>query len=343
METRHRLFPFTLIGERRLSYFALERFRASQSDNHEGKREAVEKAARVTVDSLQSKRAEGPHAYTERAVEERREKELAERELIDKLATISTEHGRATDAIGEAVARPVVQSTATHLLRVVAELARSIVEKLARTGHGHERDAASATPGPRSERDRIDQSVGYITDNAMTLIERWGYLWPGQGIDKLEKRLGLHGTPGKVNYMARGDVLKVEVIGVDGVAQLFELRGGPLANGKEPVIPVVALVSTYRTLAPSRIYTNVLPGSSVDRLIGPIRENGPLAVALERARKKDIVLESAADRTLVVKTDGRVRAVLDLQNHGIVQYDSRDEWEQRIVNAIQAAEQSIID
>lgn len=204
-----------------------------------------------------------------------------------------------------------------------------------------ERHPISTPPESHASAPEQRTSHGYSTDAAEALLQKWGYLTPGHGVDKIDQCLLLRFTPEQMNYMAQGNVLYIEAIGDDGSADLFELRGGPTAakasSGGHPALSI-APTSTYKTVPLNRIYKGLSSESQLMDVVDRIREGGKLARALERALKTGITLELSkpGSTDVAVKLKGNVIAVVDCS---FVRRDNRDDWERQLANAIEIAEE----
>ncbi len=196
------------------------------------------------------------------------------------------------------------------------------------------------------------KSCGFITDAAMNLLERGGYISPGQGIGKLENRLNISGKPDQVNYTAIGGTLYVEAVETDGTAQKFSvpmMGGGSLVEklkamlNKEQGKPEEPDVQNKETekINPIAIYKTAKIGTiykKSPKYLGiaddSIKTGGKLPELFKEADKNSIIIERTdnnVESDIVAKKDGKVLAKTAQS------INDRDQWENGIAKMLDEA------
>ncbi|TSC59961.1 MAG: hypothetical protein Greene041662_346 [Candidatus Peregrinibacteria bacterium Greene0416_62] len=203
----------------------------------------------------------------------------------------------------------------------------------------------------RESMETSHQSVGFITDAAMNLLERAGYISPGQGTDKLENKLNISGKPEKTNYTAIGSTLYVETIDADGTAQKFAVpmtgmsfveRVKAMLNGEQnkqeqphaqqKISEKINAIATYKTAKIGTIYKKSPEylGIADDS----IKTGGKLPELLKEADKSNIIIQLAdnnVEANIIAKKDGKI---LSKSTESI---NDRDQWENGIAKMLDEA------
>jgi hypothetical protein len=210
-----------------------------------------------------------------------------------------------------------------------------------------ERPIGAEKEGPERN-ESLQQSTGYITNDAMEVLKRSGYLTSGRGIDTIEKRLNVSRTPVQVNYTAIGDVLYVETIDADGAAQKFAVPGNAglrdraeasftISTKQEHASPTreserIDPVNTYNTVKIKELMPRLASSSP---LAGDaITANGRLVELLIEADRNGLSLERAGDSVesdVVAKKDGRI---VGRSSESI---NDRTQWEERLAEMLHKA------
>lgn len=195
------------------------------------------------------------------------------------------------------------------------------------------------------------QSVGFITDAAMNLLERAGYISPGQGTGKLENKLNISGKPEKTNYTAIGTTLYVETIDAGGAAQKFavpmtgvsfvervkammngEQNKQELPHAQQKISEKINAIATYKTAKIGTIYKKSPEylGIADDS----IKAGGKLPELLKEADKSNIIVQLAdnnVEANIIAKKDGKTLA------KSTESINDRDQWENGIAKMLEEA------